>query len=285
LFHAKSLSPITSYVLFFLLGLISGTSHITLSLSVIVFGALWLVGSQALSVTYSKQRRLELLCFLIAVFIAMLLCHYVSPGAQLRKGLLGTPFVFNVFNVVNLFYFTVSFSFKLWVLSFFNVGALLVILISGSFFFIRANLIKKEQALGALKLAIGLSLFALLQILISRFAEAFTYVAYWHYVNPLVCIFLAIFFFGIAIAYGLSKLSLNPVYLLIAGATLAGSLVVGLSTNIFMVEAIYLRETSWALGAAPTEGVTDIEDAKGWQIDCWSKLNALRPQVIERQAR
>jgi hypothetical protein len=284
LINRSQQANLLSYGLFFLLGLIAGTAHITMALSILAFGFSVFVGSRFLGMPLSRTHTLQALYFLAAVLIAMCICHFLSPGAQLRKGLLGAPFAFTIFNVVNLFYFVVSFSFKLWVLSFWNVGALLVLLITTSFFFIRADLITQERAKRLLLLGASLAVFALIQILVSRFSEAFTYVAYWHYVNPLVCIFLAIFFSAISLAYWLSALSQDLIYRLVASAVLIGTLMLGLSTNIFMVEAIYLRETSWALGAAPTEGVTDIEDAKGWQMDCWNKLNQLRPTATMRQS-
>ena len=189
----------------------------------------------------------------------------------------------SAFGIVNLVYFVSSFSFKLWFLSYFNVGALLTIFIAASYAFLCPGFISALQVEKLIKLGIGLGIFALIQILVNRLSEAFVYVAYWHYVSALVCIFISLLFFGLAIGRSLRVKVDNQAYQMLAAACLIGGLLVGVSSAIFMVEAIYLRETSWALGAAPTEGVTDIEDPNGWQMNCWNHLNELRPTVITRQ--
>jgi len=285
LWNRAQQSNLLLYGAFFLLGLVTGLANITLAVSVVAFALFtWLV-SRFFQTSISRARLIQCICFLSAVLISMLLSHFLSPGAQLRKEMLGSSFQMSAFGIVNLVYFVSSFSFKLWFLSYFNVGALLTLLITASYAFICPGFISAEQVEKIVKLSVGLGIFALIQILVNRLSEAFVYVAYWHYVSALTCIFISLLFLGLAIGRSLRTKVDSRAYQMLAAACLISGLLVGLSTAIFMVEAIYLRETSWALGAAPTEGVTDIEDPKGWQMNCWNHLNELRPAAITRQPR
>ena len=271
------------YAAFFLLGLVTGQANITLAVSVIACALLASLICLFFQISISRARIIQCICFLLAVLISMLLSHFLSPGAQLRKEMLGSSFQMSAFGIVNLVYFVSSFSFKLWFLSYFNVGALLTVFIAASYAFLCPGFISGQQVQKLVKLGIGLGIFALIQILVNRLSEAFVYVGYWHYVSALVCIFISLLFFGLAIGRLLRNKVDSQTYQMLAAACLIGGLLVGVSSAIFMVEVIYLRETSWALGAAPTEGVTDIEDPKGWQMNCWNHLNELRPAAITRQ--
>lgn len=280
--RAEQSNPLL-YVLFILLGLLTGLANITLAVSVVAFAIfIWLV-TFIFQISISRTRLFQCICFVSAVIVSLLLSHFLSPGAQLRKEMLGSSFQMSAFGIVNLVYFVSSFSFKLWFLSYFNVGALLTVFIAASYVFLCPGFISAQQVEKLVKLGVGLGIFALIQILVNRLSEAFVYVAYWHYVSALVCIFISLVFFGLAIGRLLRVKVDSQAYQMLAAACLTGSLLVGVSSAIFMVEAIYLRETSWALGAAPTEGVTDIEDPKGWQMNCWNHLNELRPAAITRQ--
>lgn len=126
-------------------------------------------------------------------------------------------------------------------------------------------------------LGLAFAFFALLQCCVSRLADQLTYIAYWHYVSALVCVFLSIYLLASYCGCWAERRVRNGSWInSISKALLVALTILGAYGNDLMAREIMLRGQVWAHGPANLEGVSDIEDPNGWQMACWSKLDAYR---------
>jgi hypothetical protein len=189
----------------------------------------------------------------------------------------------NIGEVIDILLITFLQGFIKWLKFYLNLGAVTLLLLSVSFAYLR---FKYNQLNGAncLRHGIAFSFFALLQCFVSRLADQLTYIAYWHYISALVCVFLSVYFFGIYVAYlcqkkhkNLKRSEINSI-LCMTVAVIFGAFAI-----ILMAKEIHLHGQTWMHGPANLEGISDIENPTGWQMDCWIKLNDYRAVKMIRK--
>ncbi len=267
---------ITYSVLAVFTGVLAGFSGTALSVSVIAFSALVFIGLQLTNLHSRKSWKHYWLALGINTTIGLWICHVYSPGNHLREQAIGVHFDFSITEMVGILFTSLLQGFRKWVKFYFNLGGIsLFVLICGfsyqmaklNFFFGKS----KELWFG-----LALAFFALLQCCVSRLADQLTYIAYWHYISALVCVFLSIYFLASYSGCWLHRKIQNRYIDSLSMTLLIGLIILGAYGNSLMAGEMRLREKVWAHGPANLEGVSDIEDPAGWQMDCWKKLDAYR---------
>jgi len=123
-------------------------------------------------------------------------------------------------------------------------------------------------------IAASLGLFSLVYGLASQAAQAFAYSAFWHQIGPGTAAFFAWFVGGIAVGDKFSSAQPKRVVL----ATVAIIAAIALTLSWFSISAmrqeIWNRFPLWVAGAAPTDGIGDIES--DWVNECWVSLGQVR---------
>ena len=126
-----------------------------------------------------------------------------------------------------------------------------------------------------------LFVFGLVLSLVARFFEAFSYAGYWHFILSLVCVFLSLILIGIYAGNFFSRLNLGIFSFIFLGIACI-SLLIGAISTIYLVESIKVRHTKWHQGPADAMGISDINDANGWQMACWKKVIEFRKDAPKR---
>jgi len=274
-----------------LLGLISGSVGTALSLSILsvaICVLVWFIGMTLTKKTNdvaAEQSRRELQFWgilFLSTLMSMVICHIFSPGSHIRTQAISPNYSITFDRGLYIIASTFTGGVKIWLKSFFNYGALASLILMASIYFAgnKAKMINGSQK-NLSKTAIFLLGFALLQCFINRLSEEFTYQGYWHFVSPLVCTFLSLLLFGASLGLYVARQSgflLKSLVLIL----FVIALWVGVGANLLMVEAIHARYSMWIKGPAPGEGISDIANPNGWEMDCWNKLNNLRPSPTSR---
>ncbi|MDD2818525.1 MAG: hypothetical protein PHN51_06980 [Candidatus Nanopelagicales bacterium] len=163
---------------------------------------------------------------------------------------------------------------ELWISSFINPGALIVLGLTGLFSLLLSWL-GYTFAIRRLSLsALGFLGFSLMLAIVNSVSEAFAYEAFWHQVQVREISWFGLCCAGVALGAGCGRMqqSAAPVItLLIAGIL---SLVCAGSTVVTMTGTWISREHAWNSGAAPEPGIADIESK--WVRDSWEKLADFR---------
>ncbi|WP_353427836.1 hypothetical protein NHB34_01650 [Polynucleobacter sp. MWH-UH19D] len=275
-------SPLLLMTSGLIIGLVSGTAGTTLSLSLLLIGLVLIAAarffkSEALCVTGNFWMPL---C--IGLLVGVIACHIFVPGSLIRMRALNIQVEMTWTSLTSMVKMSVFDGTLKWMKSYFNYGAVLFGFLTYGFYFLRGFSSYALSSKNILSLSLFFSIFAYLQCLVNRLAQFFSYEAYWHFVSPTICIFISIYFFGIWGALVTRSVSLiNPFKrLLIIFYVLL--LLLSLYVNIFMWSKIQNRYDLWISGPAPAEGVSDIEDRNGWQMQCWNKLMDLRGESNSR---
>jgi hypothetical protein len=269
-------SQITYSTLAAFTGALAGFSGTALSVSVVAFSALVLIGLQLTNLHNRESWKHYWLVLGISTTIGLWICHAYSPGNHLREQAIGVDFDISIAEMVGILFTSLLQGFRKWVKFYFNLGGIsLFVLICGfSYQMAKLNLFfgkSKELWFG-----LAFAFFALLQCCVSRLADQLTYIAYWHYISALVCVFLSIYFLASYSGCWLHTRIQNRRVNSSSMALLIGLIILGAYGNSLMAGEMRLREKVWAHGPANLEGVSDIEDPAGWQMDCWKKLDAYR---------
>jgi hypothetical protein len=265
-----------------IIGLISGSAGTTLSLSILIIGLMIIVLNRFLKTkTLSNHIYFwwALCIFLLASVIA---CHFLFLGNIIRVKALNIHVDTSLTSLLFIGKTTFIEGLKNWAKSYLNHGAILFFLLTCSFYWIRGFQRYLPKGKDVLTLGFLFSIFALVQCFINRLSEFFSYEGYWHFVSPMVCCFISIYFFGVWGAIILTSKKLKNTHVQILIGIFALVVILGINVNIFMFGKIEDRHKQWLAGAAPREGISDIEDGKGWQNVCWSKLINLKGQINPR---
>lgn len=268
------------YCSYLFLGLISGMTGPTLAASIILFTFAILIYWRISHVKNGNDFQSELYFFVFAALAGLLITQFLSPGNYQRQAMVGTSFVLSPMQLIELIDVSFRFTVRLWFSGYLSLGALLTFILSFgvSFFYINAETADKIKPIRDFGFLFGL--FAFLQIFINRAAEFFAYQGYWHFISPIVCIFISICFLGVWAGAFIGQSEGRFNFSTAIKFSLVLVTLMGTSANLYMVKSIYQRQALWSGGAAPTPGVTDI-DVK-WVRGCWVELNKLRPTQIER---
>jgi hypothetical protein len=264
-----------------LIGVLSGTAGTAISTTFIVAGAglgCW---------TYFKNKRFNravyfwvILC--ATALIAAAACHLFSPGSVGRAQILDPNLNLSIERVLSITEETVWGGSKIWLKIYFGLGGLTVTFLATLFSYAYTKTKGICYSKRVLLLAFWLGAFAYLQCLINRFSEEFTYQGYWHYLDATICGFISIIFIGFWIGSYLADCKFQGIYkvlmLVIFGAAISASI----KANLFMVERMQWRSQEWAVGPSEIDGISDIGSAGGFELDCWNRLNKLRPSILIR---
>jgi len=275
-----------------LLGFIAGSAGTTLSLSILLVSicVFFWFGRIFLNQNSNQCRKVESrreMCFWGALFlftlISMLFCHIFSPGSYIRTQAISPNLSLSLDRILHIFSSTFLEGIKIWLKSLFNYGAFaILILMTGIYFFYSKVRIIDSSEKKLFRTALFLLGFSLLQCLINRFSEEFTYQGYWHFVSPLVCTFLSLLLFGASLGLYLGKLQDKFLVKTLFCLMFLLCLWIGVSANLLMVKAINSRYITWIQGPALADGISDISDPNGWEMGCWNRLNGMRPSPTPR---
>ena len=266
----------TYSVLAVLTGGLAGFSGTALSVSVAAFSGVMFIGFQLTNLHNRKSWKHYWLILGVSTAVGLWICHACSPGNHLREQAIGIHMNFSTTEMVSILFTVLLQGFRKWAKFYLNLGGLSFFVLIFVFSFQMAKLkfcICKKKWLWY---GFGLAFFALLQCFVSRLADQLTYIAYWHYISALVCVFLSIYLLA---SYGgcwLHRMIQNRQADSISMTLLIGLIILGAYGNSLMAGEIRLRGQAWERGPAHLEGVSDIEDPTGWQMDCWKKLDAHR---------
>lgn len=276
-------SPIISIITGTIIGLIAGTAGTTLSLSLLSMTFALIILKKFYGVKSPSNEIHFYYLFCLGLVITLIACHFLSPGNLVRVKALNIHIDMSLGHIYSMTKTTISQGFLKWIKSYLNPGALVFLALTFGFYFFRGFRKKSPSPKNLIIFALLFSIFSLVQCFINRLSEFFSYQGYWHFVSPVVCSFISLYLFGlwgalIATNYNFQKYQLvfiRILYMLM--------IIVGLSTNVTMINSIKHRYSAWAIGAAPAKGVSDIEDQNGWQMRCWKKLEELR--ISDRKLR
>jgi hypothetical protein len=257
-------------------GLIAGTAGTTLSLSILLGGVTFIALRQFLNSKPSSKEIYFWSSLCIGLLTSLIACHFLLQGNVIRVKTLNIHVDTSWTSLLFMVRTTVLEGLLKWVKSYFNHGALFFLLLTCGYYWLRGFSSNSPKTKNILALAFLFSAFALLQCFINRLSEFFSYEGYWHFASPMVCSFISLYFFGIWGASKLNAMNLKSYFSVTMVCIYMVALFFSVSANIFMFEKIYHRYERWMSGAAPEEGVSDIEDAKGWQNQCWQKLLTLK---------
>lgn len=277
--RTHSTCPQWAWVLAIVLALAAGFGGPALALSSVM-----MVGLIAFS--HLRKQKLETMCITyIAAFVVV--CAFaafasvkLSPGSVYRSSFFERHASLSLGSVWEMVGFTALFSVKTWLLTFFNIGALS----SGSIVLSTSMLIGKRKGDGRWNPACGigsgyLCLFSLVQCVVNRLSEYFTYSGYWHYAAAQLCSFLSIVLFSVWLAERMPSHWIGRrARLLLWTLTFAA-----FAANAFalreMVRSMSDRQKAWQAGPAPLPGIPDIENKTGWQMGCWKALESHRHRM------
>jgi hypothetical protein len=179
----------------------------------------------------------------------------------------------------NLLNWTIPAGFVEWFMGMWNVGALVMLalaIVLGFLLYNRSNRKPTSFTLGTALIG-----YSLIYALVNRFAEAYSYPAFWHQVGFRSFQAFGLFAFGLAVGGWLIKFKTRAVNLTIT-ALLALSLIWGLSAERLMVGSIKDRHIIWLRGAAPLQGIPDIENTDTWVYRSWLVLAEFRGDAPDR---
>lgn len=270
-------SPAAYYALAIFTGGLSGFSGTALSVSVISFTALILVGLQLSNPQKAKSWNNYWLLLGVSTTFGLWICHSQSPGNILREQAIGIHLDFSIAEIVGILFTSLLQGFRKWIKFYFNLGGvgLFALICSFSYQMAKLNIFVSKSK--ELWLGLAFAFFALLQCCVSRLADQLTYIAYWHYISALVCVFLSIYLLASYCGCWVERRVRNGPWINSISMTLLFTLtILGAYGNGLMAREIMLRGQVWSHGPANLEGVSDIEDPTGWQMDCWRKLDAYR---------
>jgi hypothetical protein len=223
---------------------------------------------------------ISLSVFVAVCALAALTSVKLSPGSLYRSSVLSSmasPSSGSVWEIVR---FTVIVPLKIWFLTFVNIGAVsssLIVLTTSMLISKRREGVRRDTA--CLIASAYLCVFSLIQCLVNRLSEYFTYSGYWHYASAQLCSFLSIILFSVWLAESIPPLLVRrPVSLLFA------FLIIGAFAGNFlalreMVESMSDRRKAWHVGPSSLPGLSDIEDGAGWQMGCWKALETYRQKM------
>ena len=258
-------------------GALAGFSGTALSVSVIAFSALIIISLQLSNPQNAKAWKNYWLLLGISTTIGLWLCHTQSPGNHLREQAIGIHLDFSIAEIVGILFTSLLQGFRKWVKFYFNLGGvgLFALICSFSYQMAKLNIFVSKSK--ELWLGLAFAFFALLQCCVSRLADQLTYIAYWHYISALVCVFLSIYLLASYCGcWAERRIRNGPWINSVSMALLVALTILGAYGNGLMAREIMLRGQVWAHGPANLEGVSDIEDPNGWQMGCWIKLDAYR---------
>ena len=258
-------------------GVLTGFSGTALAISVVAFSLLSYVVMHFIGSINNKYWKNYWLILCISTLLSLWVCHTQSPGNLLREQAIGVHLNFSTFEIVEMLLKSLVQGVRKWVKFYLNIGSVyLFFIILGSFLLIaKMDIVFNKSKF--LWFGLGFSFFALLQCCVSRLAGQLTYIAYWHYISAFVCVFISICLLASYCGCWLyervsNKERLQPMVItFVIALILFGAYAIGL-----MTEEIRLREKAWNNGPANLQGVSDIENPLGWQMDCWKKLNDYR---------
>lgn len=274
-------------VLVFILGALAGLAGSAVSLAFFSFGLL--AAFFCLSKTRGqadgghKAQFAYWIIFCCAIVLAAILSHTLSPGQQARMAVINPDTSISTDRVISLLEFTIPFSIKFVLKAYFGHGSVFVLLLATSTsacFHTRLTADNTTTTAYAMR---GLCFFIFSLILTSsaRIGEAFSYAGYWHFLLPSMCIYLSMVYIGIYAGTTIMMQFKNTKMICLSLLVLC--MITATAVNIHAHNNILKRNARWEVGPAPISGISDIEDADGWQRNCWDQLNKSRKQPLERQ--
>lgn len=275
-------SVILSLVSGSIIGLMAGSAGTTLSLSILVIG-LWFIASMRFLIANTPSEQTYFwysLC--ICLLASAVACHFLFQGNIIRAKALNINVDISWSSLFLMSKITFLVGLKNWVKSYLNHGALLFFLLTSGFYWLRGFHLHPPKAKKILALAFLFLIFSLVQCFVNRLSEFFSYEGYWHYVSPMVCSFISLYFFGVWSALILISLKIKKSYTQVMLSLFVVTIILSIIANFFMFNKIRHRHDQWIAGAAPGAGISDIEDGNGWQNKCWTKLITIREQVNPR---
>ena len=180
----------------------------------------------------------------------------------------------------NLLSWTVPTGFLEWFNGIWNVGALVILGLTVTLGFMLARL-RQLQSQPLLSVALAVMGFSFVYAVLNRLAEAFSYVTFWHQIGFRTVQALGLFTLGLALGAWLSRFKVRSVSIGI-GAALAIFVVWAVSAERLMVGSINDRYATWNIGAAPLEGMPDIENSDTWVYRSWLVLAEFRGDAPDR---
>jgi hypothetical protein len=226
------------------------------------------------------KRNSLLLIFIFSICIGLFLSHQ-APGYLIRYNALKPNLSLDLNRILEVLIFTIPPGINKFLNFYFNIGSLILISITSAIswlFFKKNNSQVQFSALNELFICIW---FGLVLSLVARFFEAFSYEGYWHFIPSLVCIFLSLILMGIYVGSFFSRLNLGIFSFIFLGMACI-SVLIGTISTIYLVESIKVRHTKWHQGPADTIGISDVNDANGWQMACWKKIIEFRQDTPKR---
>ena len=222
----------------------------------------------------------SIVTFILICSLAALASVKWSPGSLYRATLFENPISMSFGGMWDIFTFTAFVSLSMWFFTFVNLGA-----VSSGLIVLTVSMLirkKKEQAGRNDTYLIWsgyLCLFSLIQCVVNRLSEYVTYAGYWHYVTAELCSFLSIMLFSVWLARWIL-----PVLVGHRAQVFVLSLsILAFTGNSFalhkMVQSMSDRKPVWEAGPASLPGLSDIDDATGWQMGCWKSLETHRQQI------
>jgi len=277
--RAISTRPRWALVLSIIIGLEAGFGGPALALSTVMMVSL-------IAFIYLRRKKLEtaqitfFAAFVVVCALSAMASVKLSPGSVHRSSFFKNHASLSLGGVWEIVRFTAIYPLRIWFFTFVNIGAIssgLIVLATSVL--IRNRREDARRNVACLIWSGYLCLFSLVQCLVNRLSEYFTYSGYWHYASAQLCSFLSIMLLSVWLAERIPPLLVGR-----RARLLFLSLTIGaFAGNFFalheMVESMSDRRKAWQAGPAPLPGLSDIEDSAGWQMGCWKALETHRQQM------